>query len=186
VCLSKRARELLQRTPSLQVRRGRLRPSVTREASRYAEALAATVRLAEPRRGAKSEPLEVPPMVSISRPEQRPLGLLMLPLMPRHGLRAKTTSSARVLMVMHDPDALTRLDPRALQALHGLTATEAQLAVALTEGKTLGDFARARGGSEQTARVHLKRILDKTQTRRQSDLVRVLLSSGVLQVRGVK
>lgn len=50
----------------------------------------------------------------------------------------------------------------------------------LAEGRTLAEFAEVRGCSEQTARTHLKRILDKTQTKRQADLVRVLLSGAAL------
>jgi len=65
-----------------------------------------------------------------------------------------------------------------------LTPTEAELAAALAEGRTLAEFAEARGCSEQTGRTHLKRILEKTGTSRQADLVRVLLTGAAMhQVR---
>ena len=64
--------------------------------------------------------------------------------------------------------------------IYGLTAKEAELAVALAAGGTLSEFAAERGCSELTARTHLKRILSKTGFVRQSELVRALLTGAVM------
>jgi DNA-binding CsgD family transcriptional regulator len=117
--------------------------------------------------------------VKLARPGRPPLWLLLYPLRARSSLR-QSSRGARVLAVFHDSEARVRLEPRLLVQLHGLTPTEAALASALAEGRTLSEFARARGCSEQTARTHLKHVLDKTGTRRQAELVRNLLASATL------
>ncbi|HJZ12631.1 MAG TPA: hypothetical protein VJ521_10795 [Acidobacteriota bacterium] len=51
----------------------------------------------------------------------------------------------------------------------------AKLAAILTEGTNLREAAQRLGITVYTARDHLKRILSKTQTPRQSELMRLLL-----------
>ena len=57
-----------------------------------------------------------------------------------------------------------------------LTAAEAQLALALADGATLEEVASRSRISPETARVHLKRVLAKSGTHRQSELVRLILT----------
>ncbi len=61
-----------------------------------------------------------------------------------------------------------------VQAVHGLTPAEARLAQAIAAGTALKDYAEAAGVSINTVRTHLAHIFTKTDTRRQSDLVRLL------------
>ena len=63
---------------------------------------------------------------------------------------------------------------RALQELLGLTAAEARLAVGIGSGKSLKEVAADQQIRDETARTHLKRILHKTHTHRQGELVAVL------------
>jgi DNA-binding CsgD family transcriptional regulator len=62
-----------------------------------------------------------------------------------------------------------------LRNLYALTPAEARLAAILTEGVSLRTSAERLGITFQTARDHLKRILSKTQTSRQSELMRLIL-----------
>jgi DNA-binding CsgD family transcriptional regulator len=55
-----------------------------------------------------------------------------------------------------------------------LTPAEARLAVALTQGQTLEQAAERLAIRYETARTHLRRILEKTQTSRQADLMMLL------------
>ncbi len=148
------------------------------EARELSAALGKAVLLAELARPGASLGLRPTP-VKLSRPGRPALWLLLYPLRPRSSLR-QGSRSARVLAVFHDPEARVRLDPRLLVKIHGLTPTEAELASSLAEGHTTSEFARVRGCSEQTARTHLKRVLEKTGTRRQAELVRNLLASATL------
>ena len=53
-------------------------------------------------------------------------------------------------------------------------------ASALADGLSLNEIAAAHGCSVQTARTHMKRILQKTGTNRQAELVRLLLTGTLL------
>lgn len=121
-------------------------------------------------------------VVRVTREHKRPLGLVIAPLRPTNAVRTSAERSARVLVAVHDPDARLDLDPRLIARLHDFTDVEALLASALARGLTLAEFAEERGCSEHTARTHLKRMLEKSGTRRQADLVRVLLGSAALHL----
>jgi DNA-binding CsgD family transcriptional regulator len=62
-----------------------------------------------------------------------------------------------------------------LNAVFGLTPREASLAAALARGKELADVAETLGITLGTARVYLKGIFAKTHTRRQAELVSLIL-----------
>ncbi len=63
-----------------------------------------------------------------------------------------------------------------LSSAFGLTDAEAQVVRALTEGKSLKEVADDRGRSVDTVRAQLKSVMSKTETRSQSELVRLTLS----------
>jgi DNA-binding CsgD family transcriptional regulator len=65
--------------------------------------------------------------------------------------------------------------PALLAKVYGFTRCEASLAHLLARGLTITQASRARGISPHTARHHLRRVFDKTGTKRQAELVRVLL-----------
>jgi DNA-binding CsgD family transcriptional regulator/PAS domain-containing protein len=78
------------------------------------------------------------------------------------------------LVLITDPELHRAIDARALQQGYGLTPAEARLAVALTQGQTLEQAAERLAIRYETARTHLRRILEKTQTSRQADLMMLL------------
>jgi len=78
-----------------------------------------------------------------------------------------------------DPRAAAAPPVEALCALYGLTAAEARLAAALAAGESLQDYATASGIARCTARWQLQQVLAKTDTHRQSDLVRLILAGPV-------
>ena len=61
-----------------------------------------------------------------------------------------------------------------LWKVFGLTTKEAEIAMALLEGKTVGEMAVEKQVSKQTLRNQLGSIMRKTQTRRQTQLVTLL------------
>jgi DNA-binding CsgD family transcriptional regulator len=63
-----------------------------------------------------------------------------------------------------------------MKQLYGLTPTEARLADLLLEGLEVRDIANRLTMTLETARFHLKRVLAKTGTRRQTELMRLMLS----------
>lgn len=64
-----------------------------------------------------------------------------------------------------------------LSQLFGLTASEARLALAISQGLTIVEAAESLNLTAETARNYSKRIYAKTGTRGQSDLVRTILAS---------
>ena len=62
-----------------------------------------------------------------------------------------------------------------VQRLYGLTAAEAEIAVGLATGKSLAELAAERGTRVTTVRTQLGKILKKTDARRQSNLVSMIL-----------
>jgi DNA-binding CsgD family transcriptional regulator len=112
--------------------------------------------------------------LAISRPSgARPLSLLVAPFRRREADPFGVRRPVAVVFVS-DPD--TRIDAPAdlLAALHGLSAAEARVAAEVLEGGSLSDIAERLGITRNTANTHLRRVFEKTSTRRQSDLVRLL------------
>ena len=75
-----------------------------------------------------------------------------------------------------DPERRFELDSGKLRQLYKLTPAEARLAALLAQGLRLEDAATELGVSLNTVRTHLKRIFSKTETDRQAELVRLILS----------
>ena len=114
--------------------------------------------------------------MTLSRPSlKRPLNALVAPLFP-HGTLAVHRGAAAVLFVS-DPDDREETDADALRALYGLTPAEATLTGRLLTGEDLRCAAEALDVSMNTARTHLKKIFEKTGTKRQAELVRLALRS---------
>lgn len=80
-----------------------------------------------------------------------------------------------VLLRLIEPAGVRPPDREALQAYFGLTATEAGFALEMLAGHDLAASAARRGVRPNTARAHLRRIFEKTETRRQAALMRLLL-----------
>lgn len=113
--------------------------------------------------------------VAVPRPSGRaPLVLQAAPLGTSNAFAAPSDTSAIVFIT--DPEAGSELDRAAMRDLYQATAAEALLAELLCRGRTLAEAATERGISEATARTQLAELFQKTGTRRQADLIRVLMS----------
>ncbi|UJW82634.1 helix-turn-helix transcriptional regulator [Hydrogenophaga sp. SL48] len=84
---------------------------------------------------------------------------------------------ASLMLVLSSAAVALEMPAGALENLFGLTPTEARLLGAIATGSTVEAYAQQRGVSVGTARVQLKQIQSKTGQHRQSDLVRLVLSS---------
>ena len=80
------------------------------------------------------------------------------------------------LVLVVDPAARPRVDPDLAAAVLGLTPAESRVAVALATGQTVAGIAHARDCAEGTVRTHLKRVYRKQGIRKQTELVRRVLS----------
>jgi DNA-binding CsgD family transcriptional regulator len=108
----------------------------------------------------------------LRRPAGRPpWSVTVRRLDPRH---APTDTGLVVLLVEDLMRSPGEIEP-VLGAVFGLTPREASLAAALAHGKDLADAATALGITLGTARIYLKNIFAKTHTRRQAELVGLIL-----------
>jgi len=81
-----------------------------------------------------------------------------------------------VLIFISDHERGPLTDPELLRQLYGLTRAEAALAVLLAEGRSLEEAASELGITVNTSRSRLREVFDKTDTRRQAELVRILMA----------
>jgi len=110
---------------------------------------------------------------------ERPSGLtpLVVTIISLDGPDDGGTQEPRAALFVVDPAAPVRIDTRGLGAAYGLTPREASIAALLSRGADLVQAARMLGIGVSSAREYLKRALDKTGTRRQANLVRLVLRS---------
>lgn len=104
----------------------------------------------------------------------RPINVLVAPVPPSGCSEAFAGRLA--LVFLSDPDDAVPLLAERLADLYDLTPAECRLAAALVDGWTLREFADDAGIAESTARGTLRQVLSKTSTRRQSELVRLILT----------
>lgn len=158
VVLNAAARGLVARSDGLSLQGGRLRAYRHDDTRRFLGLIAQAARNAA----------EAPASLSVERPSgRRPLAVVVRPI--------HQEGHAGAALLVGDPEANPMPCAEPLGTLYGLTPAEARLAVALAAGHTVQETAVTLGITENTARTHLKRVLAKTETRRQGELVRLLV-----------
>jgi DNA-binding CsgD family transcriptional regulator len=115
-------------------------------------------------------------VLALPRPAwPRPLEVVVVPLSA-----SKAEPAAAVLLA--DPEQPARLSFELLHRLYGLTLTETRVASVMAQGRAIAPAAAELGLGIEAVRFHVKRLFAKTGTRRQAELVRVLLG-GLAAVR---
>jgi len=146
----------------LELSRGVLRSSLPADNPALSELIAS-------RRSSRTTDRYTDQIAIVHRATKRPLVVRAVTLT---GLAASLFSSASTLLLVSDTDQRrpsTSTDT--LVKAFGLTASEAALVVKLEQEISLTDAADLLNISFETARTHLKRIMSKTQTRRQHELL---------------
>lgn len=101
--------------------------------------------------------------------------LLISPVHPSNRHLLVSDGLPLVAVLIHDPDERPQLDDRALSMRFGLTPAEARTAVLLADGLRAAQVADRLGLSLLTVRSRIRDIMSKTGTRRQAELVGLLL-----------
>lgn len=113
--------------------------------------------------------------LSLARPQgRRPLSAIVAPT-GATGIFPESRS-ASVVVLVEEPQQKAAAPFAAFTKSYGLSPAEAGVASRLVNGMSLSQTAAALGIRDNTARSHLKRIFAKTGARRQSDLVRRVLT----------
>jgi DNA-binding CsgD family transcriptional regulator/PAS domain-containing protein len=111
-----------------------------------------------------------------------PLVALVAPLMGALAAMAARAglASGAAGVFLTDPERQAEPPAERLQALFGLTPTEARVALHLVRAGTIARAAHALGLAPETVRTHLKRIYGKTGINHQGALARLLSAAAVL------
>jgi DNA-binding CsgD family transcriptional regulator len=110
----------------------------------------------------------------IERPSgKRPLQLLISPSAREHVFFC---TRGTALIFVYDPETAEHAQTDVLRHLYGLTPAEAGIAALIATGKTVREIADEVAVRENTVRIHLKKIFDKTGAKRQAELVKLVLS----------
>ncbi|WP_296650774.1 helix-turn-helix transcriptional regulator [Paraburkholderia sp.] len=99
---------------------------------------------------------------------------------PVHEATTGIDEETAAIVFASDPDDGLCTPEELLCKIYGLTRHQARLAGWLMRGEDLKGYAQAHEVAYDTARSHLKQVFAKTGVRRQSDLIRILLSSAAL------
>lgn len=129
---------------------------------------------------AASAPAERPASgtISIERPSQkRSLSVLVVPLRTSPGWFLHRRSGA--IVFVKDPECGAPIPKVMLKQFFGLTSRETEVALEIIRGGGLQDAADALGVTLSTARSHLQRVFEKTQTHRQAELVRLITGTAL-------
>jgi DNA-binding CsgD family transcriptional regulator len=165
VFVNKTAAEIIAAGDGLGIDPGGLCAASTRET--------ATIRQLIRRTALQADPHAAGGAVAVSRPSlQRPISLLVAPLPRPTGWFA--LGRAAVVVFVHDPERSAPIPSLHLQQLYGLTPAEAALATEVARGQGLQVSADLLGIARSTANTHLQHVFQKTQTNRQTELVRLI------------
>jgi DNA-binding CsgD family transcriptional regulator len=109
----------------------------------------------------------------LQRPSGKtPLQLLACPLPPAQ----RKASNADILLLVTDPARPIQFPDDTLRALYNLTPAETEVANGLLMGYSSKEIAMLRRVSVGTTRQQVQRMMDKTGTTRQTDMVRLFMA----------
>jgi DNA-binding CsgD family transcriptional regulator len=111
-------------------------------------------------------------IMALRRVKQQPLSILVAPLR----MAWLGHPAAGAIVFIRDPNR-SMSATTTLRALFGFTPTEARIAQALANGKTIAEIAAVNRANLQTVRKQIKNIFAKTGTNRQAQCVAVILRS---------
>lgn len=114
--------------------------------------------------------------LTLPRPSgKRPLNILVTPACANTSLFP--VAGAAAIMFITDPDASPTPAVDLLAHYYALTPAESRVADLVIRGKSLPEVSNELQISLNTAKTHLRQIFDKTGTRRQGELIRLVLQS---------
>lgn len=106
----------------------------------------------------------------LERADSSPLLLSCFPMQPSSGSR----DELKIMAILCDPGCYSKEQWGAFQDLFSLTAAELRLCLALADGLSLAEYSQKYDVTDNTARSQLKKVFEKTNTRRQGDLMRLI------------
>ncbi len=172
--VNREAERILSQGDGLRLWQGRITASAPAERARLSQIISEMVAVSQ------RDHVTSRGSLAIGRPSgKRPYGVIVAPLMAGSEWSPLFMVSpvARASVYISDPERRRRPATELLGDLFGLTAAEARLAADLAAGLSLTESCDGAGISRETGRSQLKAIYEKTDTHRQGELIRLLLTS---------
>jgi DNA-binding CsgD family transcriptional regulator len=166
--LSAPAKHLLDQQDGIRVQASRLEATYPAENCRLQEMLTMTGQIWE-------NPHQLPcnTLLLSRKSHEKPLHLVVFPFVSS-GLLVE--DQPQMLVFLSDSSSKPASRAAVLRALYDLTPTESRLADLLLQGLEVREAADLLRTTLETTRFHLKRVLAKTGTHRQTELIRLMLS----------
>jgi len=169
VIVNRSARRILDLHDGFAIERGRPRLAERREDGVFQTLLTKACEAALKGRRAVGDVMQV------SRPSgRRAFALMVAPLLDAPP--GSAAGDAVSVAFIADPDTGPVTTTEVLEQLYSLTHAEAELVRLLSEGRSLDEVAATRGVTMNTVRSQLKQVFSKTDTKRQGELVRLVLT----------
>ena len=163
------AQEVLDQADGLYIRNDRLRGYKVEETKKIAELLERGRSLVE-----KFDPALVHP-AKLRRPSLlRDLALIAVPL--TLGDVQIDEGRPMIALIVSDPERITSPSNDLLVQFYQFTSAEARVAALLIQGRSIAEIGEELEISRNTVCTHLKKLYMKTETQRQNDFTRLLLS----------
>lgn len=161
---NKKAESLLG--PSLMIRHGSLMTGRMERDAALQKLIGSVIAQGPLRDVVPADPIAIP------RPGMRPLAIHAAPLV--RSAKDLFQQAVAILMIVDPNTRHAPLEPLLCQAFQ-FTSAEAMVAVALCAGHDVDEIAQMRSVSTATVRAQMKAMFAKTGTRRQAELVALLL-----------
>ncbi len=166
--MNRSTKHILSKTDALKIRRGRLAGALTQDTVRLEQFFGKCA-------GKGTQPGAFDDGLLSFSDSAREKSVLLVLAPTKHAAGLDNTASA-VTGFVFETDHHPRVCRSTLKCLYGLTAAESLLVEALVSGDTLESAAGRFGISKQTARKQLSTIYLKTDTHRQAELMKLVLS----------
>jgi DNA-binding CsgD family transcriptional regulator len=113
--------------------------------------------------------------LDVPRRSQKPSYRLLLTPVPYLGALPLGLSGPAAAVLIIDRQAHPEPDPSVLREVFSLTPAEARVTARLSQGQSADEIAHHLGISVETVRTHIRRVLSKTATGRQGELISLVL-----------
>jgi DNA-binding CsgD family transcriptional regulator len=163
---------ILRSRDGLTVDTGELRAATVGVTSQLRALIGAAIRTSQ---GVSIEPDQG---LLLPRPSgRRPLSLIVAPLPSKRRVLVPDPLRATAVIFVTDPERTPLPDAALIRTIFRLTTAESQLVRCLAAGLSLEQAAVQLGLRPATVRTRLKDVFQKTNTHRQADLVRLVLTN---------
>lgn len=115
-------------------------------------------------------------VLAAPRANALPLNIVVLSYRNEQAPRAAIIQASHAIVLIFDPARPHAAPSTILRELYAFSECEATVCWRLANGESLDEIAAAEGVSKETVRSQLKRIFMKTGTKRQTELVRLVLT----------